>query len=171
MLPAVARCLRDMGPRELSNCCYSLALLKHDPPAAWLELVMAEARGAGLISFSPRDLSTTTWALGSLRPQQRPKQRQLSNRESGGASSPRSSLPPLASLSGGANFLEDLEDACAARMSRFNPQDLSTMAVGMSRMGHSPGRLWRHAFLERVATALPDCNPQVGVFARSSSST
>ncbi|GAX80540.1 hypothetical protein CEUSTIGMA_g7978.t1 [Chlamydomonas eustigma] len=45
-------------------------------------------------------------------------------------------------------------------MNNFNGQDLSTMAVGLERLGHQPNKTWCKVYLGRVAAVTKDLNSQ-----------
>ena len=177
-----------MGPRELCTCLHALAQLRHAPPAAWTARLLHAARGQ-LQAFSPRDLSTLVWALGSLRALGGSGGAVRAEEEAGGAAGRRPSLGSLGATGGGAairgvmaaagggaagqgrpgesaivvdaDFMKAFEIACLGSLRRFNPQDLSTLAVGLDRLQHSPSPALASAYLECVLAVLPQCRAQV----------
>lgn len=119
-------------------------MLRHAPPAAWTTRLLNAAHGQ-LQAFSPRDLSTLVWALGSLRAL------------GGGCGRAVRAGDVMVSL----DFLKAVEIACLGSLRRFNPQDLSTLAVGLDRLQHSPSPALASAYLECARAVLPQCRAQV----------
>ena len=161
VLPASARCLDDMGPRELSTCLSALATLRHQPTDAWLSMLLDSAESQ-LCCFSPRDLSTLIWALGTLHHgvQGGPPDPLFSGPLQGslGIKDRTYMIQPHARIF---SFIKAAEVACLGCMRRFNPQDLSTLSVGLARLGHSPSDPWVDGFLRQTAAVLPHCGTQV----------
>jgi len=158
LLPFAARCLDDMGPRELSTCLRALAHLSHTPSSAWMSRVM-ESSAIQLPYFSPRDLSTLAWALGKM-----------SQTASGITMADDQLLckkespmfgPSAYQQCRNDSFLKALELACLSRMCRFTPQDLSMLAVGLAKLKHFPSSALTEAYLARIQMVLPQCGTQV----------
>ena len=129
------------------------------------------------------------WALGSLRALGGSGGAVWAEEAAGGAAGRRSSLGSLGATGGAtairevtaaagggaagqgqpgegaivvdADFMKALEIACLGSLRRFNPQDLSTLAVGLDRLQHSPSPALASAYLECVRVVLPQCRAQV----------
>ena len=166
LLPIVARCLEDMGPRELCTCLRALAILMHSPSPEWVSRLL-ESVTIQLPFFSPRDLSTLGWSLGKMYQTAKGLQESSLHTEVDSQSRSQSfakSSPAPSTMLKDKIFMNSLELACLSCMCRFNPQDLSTLAVGILRLQHTPSPAWTEAFLSRVLTVLPQCGTQVWIF-------
>ena len=129
------------------------------------------------------------WALGSLRALGGSGGAVRAEEEAGGSAGRRPSLGALGATGGGvairgviaaaiggaaaqgrpgegavvvdSDFMKALEIACLSSLRRFNPQDLSTLVVGLDRLQHSPSPALASAYLECVLAVLPQCRAQV----------
>ena len=144
-----------MGPRELSTCLSALATLLHRPSEEWLQTLLRAAESQ-LPQFSPRDLSTFVWALGTLSQEASEGSSVLHSDTEASCSQILPFSSHILSL-----FLKAVEVACLGCFRRFNPQDLSTLSVGLARLRHLPSEVWIKGFLGQTMAVLPQCGTQV----------
>lgn len=117
LLPIVARCMTDMGPRELATVSHALATLGHVPQPAWTHMLLDHA-SRHLSICSPRELSTLVWALGALHAAgERAREGELGRSPTASASASAPTSASQRSMGGGGMTQEQLRSGAQRQQS------------------------------------------------------